>query len=33
VREIVSRTLSRMVNDGAIRMEGRVLILLDRDRL
>jgi len=33
VREIVSRTLSRMVNDGAIRLDGRTLVVLDRDRL
>lgn len=33
VREIVSRTLSRMAAEGAIRMDGRTLTLLDRDRL
>ncbi len=33
VREIVSRTLGRMMQEGAIRLEGRALTLLDRDRL
>jgi len=33
VREIVSRTLSRMAHEGALRLEGRTLILLDRSRL
>jgi CRP/FNR family transcriptional regulator len=33
VREIVSRTLSRMVQEGVIRIEGRTVILVNRDRL
>lgn len=33
VREIVSRTMARMAHDGAIRMEGRRVIILERDRL
>ena len=33
VREIVSRTLSRMAHEGAIRMEGRSLTIVDRTRL
>lgn len=33
VREIVSRTLARMAHDGALRMEGRRITILDRDRL
>ena len=33
VREIVSRTLSRMVHEGAVRLDGRTLTLLDRSRL
>lgn len=33
VREIVSRTLARMAREGAIRVEGRTVTLLDRDRL
>ena len=33
VREIVSRTMARMTHDGAIRMEGRRLVILDRSRL
>lgn len=33
VREIVSRTFSRMVQEGVIRLEGRTLTILDRQRL
>ena len=33
VREIVSRTMSRMGHEGAIRLEGRTLKILDRRRL
>lgn len=33
VREIVSRTLSRMVHEGAIEMTGRKVRILDRGRL
>ena len=33
VREIVSRTMAKMVHDGAIRLDGRSLTILDRDRL
>ncbi len=33
VREIVSRTLSRMAHEGAVKLEGRTLTILDRDRL
>ena len=33
VREIVSRTMARMAHDGAIRMDGRHLVILDRSRL
>ena len=33
VREIVSRTMARMAHDGAIRMDGRRLVILDRSRL
>jgi CRP/FNR family transcriptional regulator, cyclic AMP receptor protein len=33
VREIVSRTLGKMVQDGAIRLDGRTVVILDRDRL
>jgi len=33
VREIVSRTLARMAREGAIRMDGRKLAILDPDRL
>jgi len=33
VREIVSRTLSRMAQEGILRLEGRTLTLLDRGRL
>ncbi|MBD3867674.1 MAG: Crp/Fnr family transcriptional regulator [Acidobacteria bacterium] len=33
VREIVSRTMARMAHDGAIQMDGRRVIILDRDRL
>jgi CRP/FNR family transcriptional regulator len=33
VREIVSRTLGRMVQDGALRLEGRTVTLVDRARL
>lgn len=33
VREIVSRTMARMVHDGAILVEGRRVIILDRTRL
>jgi CRP/FNR family transcriptional regulator len=33
VREIVTRTLGRMSQDGAIRVEGRAIHLLDRKRL
>jgi CRP/FNR family transcriptional regulator len=33
VREIVSRTLSRMVHEGAIEMNGRQVRILDRARL
>ena len=33
VREIVSRTLSRMIHEGAVRLDGRTLTLLDRSRL
>ena len=33
VREIVSRTMARMAHDGAIRIDGRRVIILDRDRL
>jgi CRP/FNR family transcriptional regulator len=33
VREIVSRTFSRMAHEGALRIEGREVTILDRDRL
>lgn len=33
VREIVSRTLGRMAQEGALRMDGRTVTLLDRERL
>ena len=33
VREIVSRTMAKMAHDGAIQMDGRRVIILDRDRL
>jgi len=33
VREIVSRTMARMVHDGAIRLDGRRMVILDRDKL
>ena len=33
VREIVSRTLGRMAQEGVIRVEGRRVFLVDRDRL
>lgn len=33
VREIVSRTLGRMAQDGVIRVEGRTVQILDRERL
>jgi CRP-like cAMP-binding protein len=33
VREIVSRAFSRMAQEGAIRMEGRTLTIVDRRRL
>jgi CRP/FNR family transcriptional regulator len=33
VREIVSRTLSRLAHEGAIHLDGRTLTLLDRTRL
>ncbi len=33
VREIVSRTLSRMAQEGAIRIDGRAVTILDRSRL
>ena len=33
VREIVSRTMSRMGHEGVIRLEGRTLTILDRRRL
>ena len=33
VREIVSRTFSRMAQEGAIRIEGRSVHLVDRGRL
>jgi CRP/FNR family transcriptional regulator len=33
VREIVSRTLSRMAQEGVLRLNGRTVTLLDRDRL
>lgn len=33
VREIVSRTLSRMAHEGVIRIDGREITILDRERL
>jgi CRP/FNR family transcriptional regulator len=33
VREIVSRTFGRMAQEGVLRIEGRSITLLDRDRL
>jgi CRP/FNR family transcriptional regulator len=33
VREIVSRTLSRMVQEGVLAMDGRTITILDRGRL
>ena len=33
VREIVSRTLSRMAHEGAIAIDGRQVTILDRSRL
>jgi CRP/FNR family transcriptional regulator len=33
VREIVSRTLGRMVQDGALRLEGRSVTIIERSRL
>jgi CRP/FNR family transcriptional regulator len=33
VREIVSRAMGRMIQEGAIRLEGRTLVILDRRRL
>ncbi len=33
VREIVSRTMSRMTHEGVIRLDGRMLTILDRRRL
>lgn len=33
VREIVSRSFSRLVHEGAIRLEGRTVTILDRKRL
>jgi CRP/FNR family transcriptional regulator len=33
VREIVSRTLGRMAQDGALRLQGRTVTIVDRDRL
>jgi CRP/FNR family transcriptional regulator len=33
VREIVSRTLSRMAHEGVLRLDGRTLTILDRSRL
>jgi CRP/FNR family transcriptional regulator len=33
VREIVSRTMARMVHDGAIRLDGRRMVILDREKL
>jgi CRP/FNR family transcriptional regulator len=33
VREIVSRTFSRMAQEGALRIEGRAITILDREKL
>ena len=33
VREIVSRTFSRMAQEGVLRLNGRTVTILDRDRL
>jgi CRP/FNR family transcriptional regulator len=33
VREIVSRTFSRMVHEGALRIDGREVTILDRELL
>ena len=33
VREIVSRTFSRMAHEGVLRLDGREVTILDRDRL
>jgi CRP/FNR family transcriptional regulator len=33
VREIVSRTFSRMVQEGVLRIDGRTVTILDRERL
>lgn len=33
VREIVSRTFSRLAHEGALRIDGRSVTILDRDRL
>jgi CRP/FNR family transcriptional regulator len=33
VREIVSRTLSRMIHEGVLALDGRSVTILDRDRL
>jgi len=33
VREIVSRTFSRMVHEGVLRIDGREITILDRERL
>ena len=33
VREIVSRTFSRMAHEGVLRIDGREITILDRERL
>ena len=33
VREIVSRTLGRMIQDGVLRQQGRTVTIVDRERL